>query len=126
MGLFKGLGDKQYTKADYYREMEERHAAKLAAKVAPVVVVPIQEPEWLAAENVTTELVSSIKEEIVVPFVEPSIQASVTETQSDIQLNTRLSIQDLNESQETSTSLKEEENKPATVKVPKQRRKKIG
>ncbi len=74
MGLFKGLPEKPYTKADYYREMEERHAAKLAAKVAPVVVVPVREPEWLEPEVKTTEDPVSLEvaeETVVVPFVEP-------------------------------------------------------
>lgn len=74
MGLFKGLPEKPYTKADYYREMEERHAAKLAAKAAPVVVVPVREPEWLEPEVKTTEDPVSLEvaeETVVVPFVEP-------------------------------------------------------
>ena len=73
MGLFKGLPDKPYTKAEYYREMEERHAAKIAAKAAPVVVVPVRDPEWLEPEVKTEEPVSLevAEETVVVPFVEP-------------------------------------------------------
>jgi hypothetical protein len=78
MGLFKGLPDKPYTKAEYYREMEERHAAKIAAKAAPVVVVPVRDPEWLepAEEPVSLEVV---EETVVVPFVEP--EPSVAESE---------------------------------------------
>lgn len=68
MGLFKGINEKPYTKADYYREMEERQAAKIAAKAAPVVVVPVQEPEWLEPENLVKE---TIPEEVIIPFIEP-------------------------------------------------------
>lgn len=79
MGLFKGISDKPYTKADYYREMEERTAAKRAAQAAAVVVVPVKEPEWLDPDpvpsvpmEVSAEMepgavvvVEQIKEEIV-------------------------------------------------------------
>ena len=52
MGLFKGISDKPYTKADYYREMEERAAAKRAAQAAAVVVVPVKEPDWLEPDPI--------------------------------------------------------------------------
>lgn len=104
MGLFKGIGDKPYTKADYYREMEERQAAKLAAKVAPVVVVPVQEPDWLEPENPVQEI---IPEEVVIPFVEPV--AIVTEIKID---------------ENIATPVPQEEEK--LVKVSKQKRKKTG
>lgn len=72
MGLFKGLDtEKPYTKADYYREMEERQEAKIAAKAAPVVVVPVRDPEWLEPENVHVS--EPIQEQVVVPFVEPEV-----------------------------------------------------
>lgn len=110
MGLFKGIGDKPYTKADYYREMEERQAAKLAAKVAPVVVVPVQEPDWLEPENPVQEI---IPEEVVIPFVEPVVEpfatvAEVIETENII----------------IDAPVPKEEEKPA--KVSKQKRKKTG
>lgn len=79
MGLFKNLNDKPYTKADYYREMEERHAAKMAAKAAPVVVVPVRDPEWLEPEVKTEEAASEVVEEVVVPFVEPAVVEPVVE-----------------------------------------------
>ena len=80
MGLFKGISDKPYTKADYYREMEERAAAKRAAQAAAVVVVPVKEPDWLEPDpipsvpmEVSAEMepgaivvVERIKEEIVI------------------------------------------------------------
>lgn len=79
MGLFKGLDDKPYTKADYYRELEARHAAKMAAKVAPVVVVPVKDPEWLEPELVSEEPLAPVVEEVVVPFIEEAIAAPITE-----------------------------------------------
>lgn len=79
MGLFKGLNDKPYTKADYYRELEARHAAKIAAKAAPVVVVPVKEPEWLEPEPVSEEPSAHVVEEVVVPFVEETAAAPVAE-----------------------------------------------
>jgi hypothetical protein len=101
---FKSVHDKPYTKADYYREMEERQAAKIAAKAAPVVVVPVQEPEWLEPENIVKE---TIPEEIVIPFVEPV--AVVSETKID---------------ENIAAPIPQEEEKP--VKVSKQKRKKTG
>ena len=79
MGLFKGIGEKPYTKVDYYREMEERAAAKRAAQAAAVVAVPVRDPEWLDPEptpsvpmEVSAELepgavvvVEQLKEEII-------------------------------------------------------------
>lgn len=76
--------EKPYTKADYYREMEARHAAKIAARAAAVVVVPIKEPEWLEPENVN-ELSATISEEIVVPYVEQSLVTSVIEQETPVE-----------------------------------------
>ena len=79
MGLFKGLDEKPYTKADYYNEMEARHAAKMAAKVPPVVVVPVREPEWLEPETMALEAHEPAIEEIVVPYVEPIVVTPIQE-----------------------------------------------
>lgn len=122
MGLFKGLGDKPYTKADYYREMEERAAAKLAAKVAPVVVVPIQEPDWLETENKNTELSHLITEEIVVPFIETSLSIEPIENEPIHDLNTQIKDREQIEDMASEDSVVVEKEKP--VKVTKQRRKK--
>lgn len=72
MGLFKGLTDKPYTKADYYREMEERAAAKLAAKADHVVLLATKEPEWSEPNhNVETATIENV-ESVIVPFEELS------------------------------------------------------
>ena len=111
--------EKPYTKADYYREMEARHAAKIAAKAAPVVVVPVKEPEWLEPENIT-ELSTNIVEEVVIPFVEPSTVSPIIEqeTQTESVDNAIDVIAD-----EVNLPLPQEE--PAK-KVTKQKRKKAG
>jgi hypothetical protein len=89
MGLFKGLSDKPYTKADYYRELEEKAAAKRAAVAANAVVVnPIREAAWIEPEEkkaVETVLQANIVEPVTeVPFdteavVEQAVVAAVTE-----------------------------------------------
>lgn len=117
MGLFKGLDKKPYTKADHYREMEERHAAKIAAKAPPVVVVPVKDPEWLEPENVT-ELSTKIVEEVVVPFVEPSVVSQAIEEEK---LETIANAIDI-VADEVNLPIPEEEHK----KVVKQKRKKTG
>jgi hypothetical protein len=89
MGLFKGLSDKPYTKADYYRELEEKAAAKRAAVAANAVVVnPFREAAWIEPEEkkaVETVLQANIVEPVTeVPFeteavVEQAVVAAVTE-----------------------------------------------
>lgn len=89
MGLFKGLSDKPYTKADYYRELEEKAAVKRAAVAANAVVVnPIREAAWLEPEEkkvVETVLQTNIVEPVTeVPFeteavVEQIVTATITE-----------------------------------------------
>lgn len=89
MGLFKGLSDKPYTKADYYRELEEKAAVKRAAVAAnPVVVNPIKEAAWLELEEkkvVETVLQTNIVEPVTeVAFeteavVEQTVAATITE-----------------------------------------------
>ena len=79
MGLFKSLDEKPYTKADYYNEMEARHAAKIAAKAPPVVVVPVREPEWLEPETITSEQAEPVIEEVVIPYVEPVVATPIQE-----------------------------------------------
>ena len=111
--------EKPYTKADYYREMEARHAAKIAAKAAPVVVVPVKEPEWLEPENVT-ELSTNIVEEVVIPFVEPSIISPITEQEAQAEsVDNAIDVI----ADEVNLPLPQEE--PAK-KVTKQKRKKSG
>lgn len=122
MGLFKGLGDKPYTKAEYYREMEERQAAKIAAKAAPVVVVPVRDPEWLEPEVPATELTETITEEVVIPFVEPSVVSPAIENEPKITLNAQVTEPEFTEN--VAAPPPKEEEKP--VKVVKQKRKKTG
>lgn len=120
MGLFKGLDEKPYTKADFYREMEERAAAKRAAKAAPVIVVPVKEPEWLEPENVAaTELATNITEEVVIPFTEPSV--AEIETDSEQKVETVAKSIDDEPSDFTSAAPKED-----VKKVAKNKRKKSG
>ena len=122
MGLFKGLDGKPYTKADYYREMEERAAAKIAAKVAPVIVVPVKDPEWLEPENVNvTELTTSITEEVVIPFVEPSV--AQIETDSEQKIEEVAKAIDVEPSDFTSAAPKEDTD---AKKIVKNKRKKSG
>jgi hypothetical protein len=73
MGLFKGLSDKPYTKADYYRELEEKAEAKRAAIAANAFVVnPIREAAWIEPEEkkvAETVLHTNIVEPVAeVPF----------------------------------------------------------
>ena len=111
MGLFKGLDEKPYTKADYYNELEARHAAKIAAKAAPVVVVPVKDPEWLEPEEKKEILKELVEEEIVVPFVEPLVVSPIIEEkQSELTIN----------------NLEKKEEPLKKEKVPKQKRKKTG
>lgn len=64
---FKTREDKPYTKADYYREMEEKAALKrLAAFSNPVLVSDIKEPAWLdEPQNLEQPTVDSAIDEVV-------------------------------------------------------------
>jgi len=120
MGLFKGLDEKPYTKADYYREMEERAAAKRAALATPVVVAPVKDPEWLEPENVTiTELTTNITEEVVIPFMEPSVAQIKMDSEKEVE--TVAKAIDVEPSDFTSAAPKED-----VKKVTKNKRKKSG
>ncbi len=120
MGLFKGLNDKPYTKADYYREMEERHAAKMAAKAAPVVVVPVKDPEWLEPETPAEQSVAlETVEEVVIPFVEPAAVEPIAEVAT-----VEVAEESKEETQEIVSEPVIEETKEETKKVSKQKRKK--
>jgi hypothetical protein len=89
MGLFKGLSDKPYTKADYYRELEEKAEAKRAVVAANAFVVnPIREAAWIEPEEkkvAETVLHTNIVEPVAeVPFetedvVEQTVVAAITE-----------------------------------------------
>ena len=89
MGLFKGLSDKPYTKADYYRELEEKAEAKRAVVAANAFVVnPIREAAWIEPEEkkvVETVLHTNIVETVtevafeIEAVVEQTVVAAITE-----------------------------------------------
>ncbi len=133
MGLFKGLNDKPYTKADYYRDMEERAAAKLAAKADHVILlVATKEPEWLSAEA-TEEASTQLKsvenvEKVIVAFEESSttpdnsiIGVENTSTATEVIMD---SITDTASTTGTTDTASADAEKPK--KVVKNKRKKPG
>jgi hypothetical protein len=75
---FKYRDDKPYTKADHYRELEERAAAKRAAAFSvPVIVTEIKEPAWLEEEQIQQEVVvpeQSVFDDVTVKVSEDTIQ----------------------------------------------------
>lgn len=121
MGLFKGLTDKPYTKADYYRELEERAAAKLAAKAAHVVLLPTKEPEWSELEVIVTTSTTDNKdaEMILVPF-EETIESTATVVESVVVVASNTNTSDETLPDETVKTIEEPK------KVIKSKRKKAG
>jgi hypothetical protein len=90
MGLFKGLSDKPYTKADYYRELEEKAEAKRAVVAANAFVVnPIREAAWIEPEEkkvAETVLHTNIVEPVAeVPFeTEDVVEQMHSATPTDV------------------------------------------
>ncbi len=71
---FKTATDKPYTKADYYREMEERAAAKRAASFSkPIIVEQEKEPAWLEPDPI----VETVAEQTTDVVAEPETIAEI-------------------------------------------------